>query len=141
MLAFAFQACQSLFTHLLYQSVQVFGALHEPVQRPFADLVVFGITGFDVSLVEHVEPGVIAVLVTLPSVNQASIAFLGEHAEEFQIMRGRAVIRQHQQHCCVSLFNRLVKQKCGFFIIVFSLIKSGAFQKIVGNLKALIVLL
>ncbi len=78
---------------------QLLGAFEEPDERFLADVVVLRVAGFDVGLVQNIEPGDVLVLIGLPDVGEPLITALAEAAQVLQIVGGGTVAGQNEQQC------------------------------------------
>lgn len=87
------------------------GALLKPDKRFLGDFEMLRVARLDIGLVENVVPCSETLMVTWPDVDQTTITILRKSAQEFQIVRGRAVVGQRQEVAGVNGFDRLVQRK------------------------------
>lgn len=55
-------------------------------------------------------------LIARERLGQAPVLFLGKRAQEFDVVRGRAIVRECQKNARISLLERLMEKKRSFFI-------------------------
>lgn len=67
------------------------GSFKKPGKGVFADFIVFRVSGFDVSLIQDVEPRYILMLIAGPNLSESLISFFGEAAQVPQIVGCGAV--------------------------------------------------
>jgi hypothetical protein len=58
----------------------------QPRESFLADLVMFGIPRLHIGFVERVEPGALAVLIARERIGQTAVLFLGERAQELDVV-------------------------------------------------------
>src|SRR5205823_13908971 len=73
------------------------------------DRIMLGVAGFDIGLVQRVEPGPVALLVARPRFSKPPVLLLRQGAEESQLVRGRAVVGEYQQECRIAVFDGLME--------------------------------
>lgn len=93
---------------LFDKPVELGGALAEPDKRLFADRVVLRVPRFDISLIQRVEPGTVALLIARPGFREPPVLLFCKCPKKSQLVRRRAVVGQDKQQRCIDVLNRLM---------------------------------
>jgi len=88
--------------------VKMLRSLEKPGERFLGNLEVLRIAGLHIGPVEDVVPGGEAVLVAWPGLDHAAVVILGKPAQEFQVVRGRAVIGEGEEQAGIGSFDGLM---------------------------------
>lgn len=106
-----FKLFESFGASLLDEAEEVFGSLEKPRERFSGDLKVLRVARLYIGFVETIVPGRESMLIAGPSFDEPPVMILGQAAQEFDVVRWRAVVGEGQEERRVSMLISLMKAK------------------------------